>query len=181
MLTARSFTMKPADLGNVVEITDDSGAALATMRAGQLTAASGETLLRLAVSKPGAMSGARRDNPAEVSLQIGDAQGAPAGGAKIVKYGFGPRAKKLTLVLMRPDGAEEGRLEPADDKGEQLVATVGGAAAATVAVEQVKAGFLRKARVYTVHLTLDPSPLLLGALVGYEALLQAAMAVSMRD
>src|SRR3712207_946340 len=124
------MTLKPTDLGNLVEVTDESGAALGTMRAGQLTTARGETVLRLAVSKPGRMSG-RRDQPTAVALEIGDAQGTPVGRANIVKYGFGPRSKKLTLVLTRADGAEEGRVEPSDDKGEQLLATVGGAAAAT--------------------------------------------------
>jgi hypothetical protein len=174
------MTLKPTDLGNTVEVTDDAGAPLATMRGGQLTAAGGEPVLRLAVTKPGAMSG-RRDRPADVALEVGDAQGTPVGRANIVKYGFGPRAKKLTLVLTRADGAEEGRIEPSDDRGEELLATVGGAAAATVSVEQVKVGFLRKARVYTVHFHSDPSPLLLGAVVGYEALLSAAQAAAMRD
>jgi hypothetical protein len=40
---------------------------------------------------------------------------------------------------------------------------------------------LRKARIYDVQLSAEPSPLLLGAIVGYEALLQGAMAAAMRD
>jgi hypothetical protein len=150
------------------------------MRGGQLTGSDEQPILRLAVNKPGRMSG-RRDNPAAVALEVGDAQGAPVGRASIVKYGFGPRAKKLTLALTRPDDAEAGRIEPADDRGEHLRATVDGAEAATVSVEQVKVGFLRKARVYSVQLSGEADTLLLGALVGYEALLQEAMAASMRD
>ena len=180
MLTARSLTLRPSDLGRTVEVTDDSGAPLATYRGGQLMGAAGEPLLRIAVQKPGGFSG-KRDRPAEVSLDIGDAQGAPLGTANIVKYGFGPRAKKLTLVLTRTDGAEAGRIEPDDDRGERLLATAGGAAAATVSVEQVKLGFLRRARVYTVRFGAEPEPLLLGALVGYEALLSEAQAAAMRD
>jgi hypothetical protein len=148
------------------------------MRGGQLTTASGEAVLRLAVQTP---TGHRRDKPADCSLEIGDALGAPLGRADIVKYGFGPRAKKLTIALKGPDGAEEGRIEPTDDRGEQMLATVGGTEAATVSVEQVKAGFLRKARVYMVSFHGDPSPLMLGAIVGYEALLSAAQTAAMRD
>ena len=178
MLNARAMTLKPTDQGNTVEITDESGAPLATMRGGQLTAASGEPLLRLAVQEP---SGHRRDKPTDCSVQIGDARGAPVGQANIVKYGFGPRSKKLTLALVGADGTEEGRIEPSDDRGDQLLATVGGTEAATVSVEQVKAGFLRKSRVYTVSFHSDPSPLVLGAIVGYEALLSAAQTAAMRD
>ena len=180
MLSARSLTLRPTDLGRTVEVTDDSGASLGALRGGQLSGPDGEPLLRIAVQEPGRMSG-RRDNPAAVSLEVGDAQGGALGTANIVKYGFGPRAKKLTLVLTRSDGAEAGRIEPDDDRGERLLATAGGAAAATVSVEQVKLGFLRRARVYTAHFTGEPDPLLLGALVGYEALLSAAQAAAMRD
>ena len=180
MLSARSFTLRPSDLGTTVEVTDDSGAPLATYRGGQLTGAAGEPLLRIAVQKPGGWSG-RRDRPAAVSLEIGDAQGRPLGTANIVKYGFGPRAKKLTLALSDADGGEAGRIEPADDRGERLSATAGGLEAATVSVEQVKLGFLRRARVYSVQFGAEPDPLLLGALVGFEALLSEAQAAAMRD
>lgn len=182
MLSARAFTLRPTDFGRTVEVTGDGETPLASLRGGLLNAASGEPLLRLAVDEPGRMSG-RRDNPTAIALEVGDAQGRPLGKARIVKYRFGPRAKKLTLALTRADddAAEVGRIEPADDRGESLTATLDGAEAATVAVEQVKVGFLRRARVYTVQLNGEPDPLLLGALVGYEALLSAAQSAAMRD
>jgi hypothetical protein len=178
VLSARSLTLKPSDLGRTVEVTGEDGAPLATYARGELRAASGEPILRVTVNEP---SGARRDRPAEAFLEVADAQGLALGTVRIVKYGFGPRAKKLTLALLGGDGAELGRIEPADDRGERLIATTSGSEAAAVAVEQVKIGFLRKARVYTATFPASPDLLVLGALVGYEALLSAAMAASMRD
>lgn len=180
MLSERVLVLRPGDFGKTAEVTDESGTPVATFRGGQLTGASGEPLLRLALQEPGRMSG-RRDDPTRAVLEVGDAQGRPVGSARIAKYSFGPRAKKLTLVLTGSGGEETGRIEPADDHGRQLSATAAGAEVATVSVEQVKVGFLRKARVYTVRFADEPSPLLLGAILGYEGLLSAAQAAAMRD
>ncbi|HEX8208112.1 MAG TPA: hypothetical protein VF587_18765 [Solirubrobacteraceae bacterium] len=178
MLSARTFTLRPSDFGKVAEVTDESGAPLAALRNGYLTTVDGTHLVGVAVHEP---SGFRRDRVTDVALGVGDGQGRPAGGANIVKYGFGPRARKLTLALRGADGVERGRIEPADDRGLELVATYDGAEAARVSIEEVKAGFLRKDRIYTVRLATEPDVLLLGSIIGFDALLHAAQGVSMRD
>ncbi|MGI8631889.1 MAG: hypothetical protein ACR2NA_04995 [Solirubrobacterales bacterium] len=86
---------------------------------------------------------------------------------------------------MVADAEKEARVEPRDKRGESLAVTASGQAMAEIAVEQVKAGFLRKSRVYKLEMIgappADHAPLVLGAAIRYDAALTAVGLVSMRD
>ncbi|HEX2086851.1 MAG TPA: hypothetical protein VHF89_14320 [Solirubrobacteraceae bacterium] len=177
LLTATSLTLTPE--GRNVEVADDSGHTVATLDAsGALRGPAGETLLALRLEEP---SGARRDRPGAVQLHIADPGGATElGTATVTKYGFGPRSKKLSLAV-----GDAVRFDVSDDRGTQLAITAGGAEVGTLSIETIKKGFLRRARVYRLQIASPPPPdlhaLVLGAAIGYESMLDAALAAAMRD
>lgn len=181
LLAAASLTLTPD--GGTVAVADDAGTQLATLDgAGTVRDAGGAPLLTLRVEEP---RGARRDHPGAVKLEIADASGAPLGTANVTKYGFGPRSKKLNLAVQRPDGEEAARFDVVDDRGEELSVTAGEVEVGTLSIETIKKGFLRRARVYTLRVASPPEPgvhaLVLGAAIGFEGLLDAALAAAMRD
>ncbi|MGH2979675.1 MAG: hypothetical protein ACRDLQ_08570 [Solirubrobacterales bacterium] len=180
---APSFTVTPSGSGRgyTVEVKDQAGATLATADAeGTIRDRSGDVLLIAPLRWQD-----RGDRPTDAGIEVADAQGRPLGSGRVVKYGVGPRARKATMTIVDPQGGETARLEPRDKRGEQLAVAANGAELATVAVAQVKSGFMRKSRVYTVDLSGEiPDelrPLLLAASVRYDALLNAVVAASARD
>ena len=173
----QAFTVAPTR--NTGEITDSDGAALGTWDAqGTVRDSSGTALLQAPVRSKG-----HRHKPAEVEMDLSDAGGAALGTARVVKYGLGPRGKKATVAIVDAQGAEVARLEPRDDKGEQLAVTSGTEEYATIGVTEVKAGFLRKARVYSVSVASEVPeairPLVVAAAVRYDALLDGLVAAVM--
>lgn len=180
---ATRLTLRPTGSGRSysVAVEDATGATLATCDAGgTIRDAAGDVIATAPVQWEG-----RGDRPTDASVEIGSADGNPLGKARVTKYGVGPRAKKATIDVTDAQGAEVLRLEPRDGRGSQLVVVSGDADLATVAVEQVKAGFLRKARVYTVEpasgLTDAMRPLVLLTAIRYDALLNAVVSAAAAD
>ena len=164
-----------------VEVTDAGGATLATCAAdGTISVPSGAQLL----SAPLRLEG-RGDKPTDATVAIADAEGVPVGTARVTKYGVGPRAKKATIEVTTPQGESVLRVEPSDKRGQELALTAGETEIATVTVEQVKAGFLRKTRIYTVDIRQPPpeplQPLALATLIRYDVLLNAVVAAVASD
>jgi hypothetical protein len=127
----------------------------------------------------------RRDRATSAAIAVADAHGTPLGAVRIANYGIGPRARKATLAILDAQGGEVARLEPSDARGEQLAMSAAGVPVATIGVTAVKAGFLRKDRVYALDFTAAPPaavrPLLLAAAIRYDALLNAVVTASRRD
>lgn len=183
LLQAGRLTLRPSGHGRgySVEVTDAGGTTLATCAAdGTIADPAGTPLLRAPLDWEG-----RRHKPTDAFVQVTDAEGSALGTARVVKYGVGPRAKKAAIEVTEAQGAPALRLEPSDKRGDQLTLTEGATQVATVGVEQVKAGLLRKARVYTVEFASSPSepvrPLALATLIRYDALLNAVVSASARD
>ena len=180
---APSFSVAPSGSGRgyTAEVKDQGGAPLATCDAeGTIRDASGDVLLSAPVRWQN-----RGDRPTDAGIEIADAEGRVLGSGRVVKYGVGPRARKATLAIVDPQGSEAARLEPRDKRGEQLAVAANGTNLATLSVAQVKSGFMRKSRVYSVDLGAEiPAelrPLVLAASVRYDALLNAVVAASARD
>jgi hypothetical protein len=164
-----------------VEVSDQAGSTVATCDPdGTIRDAAGTPLLSAPVRWAG-----RGDKPTDAGIEIADAGASPLGTARVVKYGVGPRAKKATIEVTDAQGAQVLRLEPRDKRGEELALTADDSEIATVAIEQVKAGFLRKARVYTVEIAgaaAEPlRPLAFATVIRYDVLLNAVAAASARD
>ena len=164
--------------GHAAEIKDRGGAVLARSEAdGTIKDGAGSLLLRAPMRKA--------HRPGDVAIDVADAEGKKLGEAKVAGYTVGPRARKLKLAIRDSAGTELARLEPRDRRGEELELAAGGSSLATVSVERVKVGFLRKSRVYTVDLIADvPMPVRLPALAGiirYEAMLKEVEGLSMDD
>ena len=179
----RSLVVEPTGSGRgyAVEIKDRAGAPLATCDAeGAVLDGSGDELLAVPLRWKG-----RGEKPTDASIEITDPDGRTLGEGRVVKYGVGPRARKATIMIVDPQGGEAACLAPRDKRGEQLAVTTDGAELATVGVDLVKRGFLRKSRVYTVDLTEQlPDtlrPLVLATAIRYDALLNAVVAASARD
>jgi hypothetical protein len=178
-----SLIVSPSGSGSgyTAEIKDQTGALLATCDAGgTVRDQSGDGLLVAPLRWEG-----RGDRPTDAGIEVTDPEGRGLGVGRVVKYGVGPRARKATIAMIDPDGGEAARLEPRDKRGEQLAFTANGSELATVAVNVVKQGFLRKSRVYTVELPGEiPDalrPLVLATAIRYDALLNAVVAASARD
>lgn len=98
-------------------------------------------------------------SPGDVAIDVANAEGLKLGEASVTTYALGPRNGKLTLTIRDAAGSELARLEPRDKQGEQLGLTAAGSDIATVKIERVKAGLLRKSRVYTADLIAEvPEP-----------------------
>ena len=180
---AQTLVVEPSGSGrgHAAEVKDRAGAPLATSDAeGTLSDQSGAVLLRAPLRE-----GGRGRNPADVGVEVAGGDGRPLGEVRVVKYRLGPRARSLTLEVRDTGGGEVARLEPRDKKGDRLGVAAGGTDVATVTVEVVKKGFLRKSRIYTAHLVGDvpeaARPLVLAGLIRYDAMLKAVMAASMSD
>ena len=180
---AGRLTLRPSGHGQKygVEVTDAGSATLATCTAdGTITDGSGGLLFNAPLRWEG-----RADKPTDALVEVADAAGSPLGTARVTKYGVGPRAKKATIEVTDSHGAPVLRLEPRDKRGQELVLTAGDTEVAAVAVEEVKAGFLRKARVYTVetgNAAPEPlRPLALATLIRYDALLNAVVSAAAHD
>jgi len=164
-----------------VDVTDQAGSTLATCDAeGVIRDTAGAPLLSAPLRWDG-----RGDKPTDAGVEIADAEGRPLGSARIASYGVGPRAKKATIEVADAQPTSVLRLEPRDKRGLELALTAGDDELATIAVEQVKAGLLRKARVYTVDIA-QPAPeplrrLALATVIRYDVLLNAAVAAVARD
>jgi hypothetical protein len=178
-----SLTVSPSGSGRgySVEIKDSAGAPLATCDAeGAVRDQSGGDLLVAPLRWQG-----RGDQPTDAGIEIADPDGRALGAGRVVKYGVGPRARKATIAIVDPQGTEAARLEPRDKRGQELAVTTNGSELATVAVTEVKSGFLRKSRVYTVELEGpipdELRPLVLATAIRYDALLRAVVSASARD
>jgi hypothetical protein len=183
LLREQSLTLTPSGHGRgyAVAVANGSGATLATCDAdGAVRDHAGALLLTAPVRRHG-----RRDQPLRLAVEVADAWGRPLGGGRVAKYGLGPRARKATVAIVDPQENVLAQLEPRDHRGDQLAVAADGGDLATVAVTEVKTGFLRKSRHYGVSLSaaIPPAarPLVLAVLIRYDALLDAVVAASMRD
>lgn len=154
--------------GRAAEIKDRSGVVHATSgEDGTIRDSAGAEVLR-AQARP-----ARRVR--DVGIDVRDAQGQKLGEAGVDGYTIGFGRRKATLSIRDATGGEVARLEPRDKRGEELEAVVGGSTIATVSVEQVKSGLLRKSRVSTLDFVAEaPEPtrlLVLAGVVHYGAML----------
>lgn len=175
---AGTFVVEPIEKGrgHAAVVKDGAGAERAASTAdGTIQDLAGSVLLGAPMR--------RARKPSDVAIDVATADGQALGEVHVTKYRLGPRARSLSLALLDPSRTELARLEPRDDRGEALGLSVGGADAATVRVEQVKAGFLRKTRVYTAEVFAavpEPMrPLALAAIIRYDAMLKAVTAASM--
>lgn len=176
-----SFVVSPtrSGAGHTATITDTSGGAIGSVDAGgSVCDAGGAVLLRAPVRYE-----AKRHGPVQVDMDLFDPAGAPLGGGKLVKYNIGPRSKTAHVAMLDPSGAEVARIEPADKKGEELTVSGNGSQYASIAVAEVKAGFLRKNKAYTVSVVgAVPEatyPLVLAAIARYDAVLDAVISTVM--
>lgn len=174
---SRSLTITPSgyDNGYSVAISDGAGAALATCdAAGTVRDYAGAVLISAPLRLP-----ERDERPTATAMSLVDGAGQWLGGARVLNYGVGPRARKATIAAVDPNGAELARLEAVDHKGEQLALSSNGTRLATVAVERVKSGFMRKTNVYTVtfeaHVHEQLRPMVLALATRYDALLTAVV------
>lgn len=164
--------------GHAAEIKDRSGVVRATSDDdGTIKDEAGSVLLRAPLRKA--------YGPSDVAVDVTDAEGRKLGDARVTKHALGPRARRLTLTISDSAGSELACLEPRDKRGEELVLVAAGSDVATVKVEQVKAGLLRKSRVYTADLIAaapEPvRPLALAGIIRYEAMLKEVEGLSMSD
>lgn len=178
-----SFTVNPAKsrAGHEAEIKDTGGGAIgATDSSGAVRDASGNVLFLAPVSYK-----TKRHGPLNVWMDIKTAQGDPLGTAQVVKYGLGPRSKTATLSLQSTTAEEIIRLEPADKKGERLRIFSGDTEYATIDVTEVKTGFMRKAKIYTVTRSgaapEDLETFVLAAAIRYDAVIDALLSASMES
>lgn len=183
LVAASQFNVHPTNSGggHTAEITDPSGSKIgAWTAAGDILDDSGTKVLSAPVKWD-----APRHGPITVEMQINDATGSALGAARVAKYTLGPRAKKLTVAISDTAGTQVGRIEPLDKKGEQLKVSVGEIPVASVDVTEVKAGFLRKKRIYATQITGAMSEsaraLVVAALLRYDALLDGVLSASMKD
>lgn len=171
-----SFTVAPTKSG--AEIKDAGGGALGSSDpSGSIADRSGTVFLRAPVR-----SEVER-NSATIEMDIADAEGNSIASAKVVRYGIGPRSKKATVAVTDAQGAEVARLKATDKKGEELAITSGDAQYATMTVEEVKSGFLKKSRIYSVLLGSMPEPARLPVLalaIRYEAVLDEVASAAMK-
>jgi hypothetical protein len=180
---APSLILSPSGSGHgyTVEITDQAGTVLATCDAeGAVRDPSGDALMVAPLRWQG-----RGERPTDAGIEVADPEGHALGAGRVVKYGVGPRARKATIAVVDAQGAEAARLEPRDKRGEQLAVTTNGTELATLAVQVVKTGFMRKSRVYTVEMAAaipdELHPLVLATAIRYDALLNAVVSASARD
>ena len=180
---ATRITLTPTGSGRSygVEVKDESGSTLAACDAeGTIRDAAGEAILTAPLHWEG-----RGNKATDVRVDFADAGGSALGTGRVTKYGVGPRAKKATVEVVDAGGVTALRLEPRDGRGQELALTAGDSALATVAVEQVKTGFMRKSRVYTVVLadgvTQDVRPLALATAIRYDAVLNAVVSAVASD
>jgi hypothetical protein len=183
LFSATSFGIFPTNsgAGHTAEIKDAGGTPIGSWNpSGDILDASGSKVL----SAPMQWDAPRR-GPFKVELQILDASGEPLGAARVAKYTLGPKSKKLTVSISDTTGTEVGRIAPLDKKGEQLGVTVGEIQVGTVEVSTVKAGFLRKNRVYSARFMGSISeaarPLVVGTLLRYDALVDGVISASTKD
>ncbi len=181
LVAASQFIVHPSNTGggHTAEVTDPSGSKIgAWTAAGDILDEAGTKVLETPVKWD-----APRHGPITVEMQINDAAGSTLGAARVAKYTLGPRAKRLTVAISDAAGTQVGRIEPTDKKGEQLKVSVGEIPVASVDVAEVKAGFLRKKRVYATQVTGAMSdaarPLVIAALLRYDALLDGVLSASM--
>jgi hypothetical protein len=164
--------------GHAAEIKDRGGVVRATSEDdGTIRDEAGSVLLRAPLRKA--------HSPSDVAIDITDAEGRKLGEARVTNHALGPRARRLTLTIRDSAGSELAYLEPRDKRGEELVLVASGSDVATVRIEQVKAGLLRKSRVYTADLIAEIAepvrPLALAGIIRYEAMLKDVESLSMRD
>jgi hypothetical protein len=179
LLQAQSLVLRPSGAlgGYSVAIEDRAGALLGSCDAqGVLRDHAGQVVLHAPLRWHG-----RRDQARNAVVEIFDAHGGALGTARLVKWGIGPRARKATVTATDLLGNEVVRIEPADERGEHLALTAAGQPAGSIAVAQVKLGFLRKAHVFTVELAPGGfRPLLVAAALSYDVLLNAVVSASRR-
>lgn len=179
----RSFTVRPRRTarGCTAEVKNVTGTVLASCdEAGTVRDHEGALLLRAPLSWRGA--GGRAT---DAGLDVTDDAGRPLWTARVVGYGFGPGARKVTVAVAHPSGAEVARLEPRDRRGQELALHAAGTDVAALSVRTVRTGFWRTARVCSVR-TADTIPdelraLVLALAVRYDALLDAAQRVEQPD
>lgn len=164
--------------GHAAEIKDGGGVVRASSEDdGTIKDEAGSVLLRAPMRK------AR--GPSDVALDVSNSEGRQLGEVRVTNYSFGPRGRNLTLTFRDSAGSELARLEPRDKRGEALGLVAGGSDVATVKVGHVKAGLLRKSRVYTVDLVAEvPEPARLLAMAGiirFDAMLREVEGLSVRD
>lgn len=176
-----TLVVEPVQKGrrHAAEVKDRSGVVRArSADDGTITDETGSLLFRAPLRK-------KAHSPSDVAIDIADAAGQKLGEASVTGFSYGPRSRRLTLAIRDAAGSELARLEPRDRQGEVLGLTASGSDVATVKVERVKAGLLRKSRVYTVELTSGVSdairPLALAGLVRFEAMLQEVERLSVHD
>jgi hypothetical protein len=164
--------------GHAAEIKDRGGAVRARSEDdGTIKDEAGSVLLRAPLRKA--------HSPGDVAIDVADAEGRKLGEAGVAKYSLGPRSKTLTLTIQDAAGSEVARLEPRDKQGDEFGLSAAGSDVATVRVERVKVGLLRKSRVYTADLIAEvPEPvrsLAMAGLIRYEAMLKEVEGLSVRD
>ena len=168
--------------GQAAEVKDSGGAPLATSDAdGTTQDAAGQLLVRAPLrDRPG-----KARDPSRVAADVVAADGTKLGELRVAKYRFMPRVRWLAVRIHDSDGAEVARLEARDKRGDELIVATDGREVATIAVDRVKRGLLRKLRVYRAQLSGEVSeaqrPLVLAAIIRYDAMLKAAMAASGTD
>lgn len=178
-MRAQSLELRPSGAlgGYSVAIADRSGAQLGTRDAGGVVRDhNGQVVLTAPLRWHG-----RKDQVRNMAVEIADAWGAPLGSARLLSWGLGPRARKGTVAVTDLVGNEVVRIEPADERGEQLALTAGGQPAGSITVTEVKLGFLRKQRVFALELApVGFRPLVLAAALSYDAMLNAVVSASRR-
>lgn len=160
--------------GGTVEVSDDGGSPLAASDSdGTLTGPDGVQLLRAPLRFDG-----RRDRGTNAMLDVSGPDGAALGEVCVKKFSVTPRSSKATLSL-RAAGTEVARLEPGDDRGEELVITVDDAPVGTLR-KKAKKGFIRTITAYRLDLTGDVDEqtrqLIVAAAIRYHALINEAAA-----
>lgn len=180
---SQSFTVTPEKSreGYRAEITDASGGTIATCdNSGTLRDASGDVLLQTPVTW-----NKKRHGPSDIKMEVSDPSGSALGVASVVKYGVGPRAKKAIVSIKDAGGAEVARLEATDKRGEELAITNDTGTLATLTVSEVKTGFMRKTRVYSVQmpsaLPENARLLVYATAIRYDGLLDGVLDVAMRE
>lgn len=164
--------------GHAAEIKDSGGVVRARSEDdGTIKDEAGSVLFRAPLRK------ARRAG--DVAIDVVNAEGRTLGEAGVANYTIGPRGRKVTLSIRDAAGSELARLEPRDKRGEVLGLAADGSDVATVKVEHVKTGLLRKSRVYTVDVVAEaPEPvraLAMAGIVRFEAILREVEGLSMPD
>jgi len=162
--------------GGTVEVSDETGAPLGNSdRNGTLADSAGIQLLRAPLRFDG-----RRDRGTNAMLDVIASHGTALGDVRVKKYSVTPRSSKATLSLSSA-GTEVACLEPADDKGEELVVTVGDRPVGTLR-KKGKQGFIRTSTAYRLELMSDVDhqtrQLIVAAAIRYHALVYEAASAS---